>query len=84
MSLVLGFVSASLYWLFSLICLLPSISLGIRRLHDTDRSGWWLLIAFIPLVGLIVLLYFACLRGTTGPNRFGADPLGGVPSAPVV
>ncbi len=54
---------------------LPALAVGVRRLHDTDRSGWWLLIAFIPLIGAIVLLVFFCSRGTSGPNRFGRDPL---------
>ena len=56
--------------------LLPSIAAGVRRLHDTDRSGWWLLIAIIPLIGL-VLIYFLVLEGTKGDNRFGADPYAG-------
>lgn len=56
---------------------LPSLAVGVRRLHDTDRSGWWLLIAFIPLIGAIVLLVFFCTRGTPDPNRFGNDSLGG-------
>ena len=55
--------------------LLPNIAVGVRRLHDLDRSGWWLLIVLIPLVGFIVLLVWACTRGTLGPNRFGPDPL---------
>jgi uncharacterized membrane protein YhaH (DUF805 family) len=54
--------------------LLPSIAVGVRRLHDTDRSGWWLLIAFVPLVGAIILIVFMCQRGTAGPNRFGPQP----------
>ena len=54
--------------------LLPSLGVAIRRLHDTDRSGWWLLIMLIPLIGVVVLIVFMCLRGTDGPNRFGADP----------
>jgi uncharacterized membrane protein YhaH (DUF805 family) len=54
---------------------LPSLAVGVRRLHDTDRSGWWLLIAIVPLIGAIVLLVFLCSRGTSGPNRFGRDPL---------
>jgi uncharacterized membrane protein YhaH (DUF805 family) len=62
--------------------LVPSIAVGIRRLHDTDRSGWWLLIALIPFVGSIVLLVFMILEGTRGANRFGPDPLAGeTPSA---
>lgn len=55
--------------------LIPSIAVGVRRLHDTDRSGWWLLIAFVPIIGGIVLLVFMVLEGTRGSNRFGADPL---------
>ena len=54
--------------------LLPSLGVSIRRLHDTDRSGWWLLIALIPLIGPLVLLVFMCLDGTSGENRFGANP----------
>ncbi len=52
---------------------LPTLAVGVRRLHDTDRSGWWLLIGLVPLIGGIVLLVFMCLRGTEGPNRFGSD-----------
>jgi len=59
--------------LFSLATLIPNIALGIRRLHDTDKSGWWLLIALIPLVGAIVLLVFYATSGTRGPNKFGPD-----------
>lgn len=54
--------------------LVPSIALAVRRLHDTDRSGWWLLIGLIPLIGGIVLLVFYCTDGTPGTNRFGPDP----------
>ena len=60
--------------LYSLAILLPSVGLGIRRLHDTDRSGWWLLIGLIPIVGLIVLIVFAIQEGTKGDNQFGPDP----------
>jgi len=62
--------------IFSLITLIPSIAVSVRRLHDTNRSGWWYLLIFIPLIGLIVLLIWFCTRGTAGPNRFGEDPLG--------
>jgi uncharacterized membrane protein YhaH (DUF805 family) len=67
----LGFIEA----IVSLGLFLPGIAVSIRRLHDIDRTGWWLLIAFTG-VGLIVLLVFDCIKGTTGPNRFGPDPLG--------
>ena len=60
--------------LYNLAILLPSIAVGMRRLHDTDRSGWWLLIAFVPLLGAIVLLIFFCLEGTKGDNQYGPDP----------
>ncbi|WP_231639064.1 DUF805 domain-containing protein [Sphingomonas profundi] len=61
--------------LFSLAMLVPSLAVGVRRLHDTDRSGWWLLIGLIPLAGGIVLFVFFVMSGTRGPNRFGPDPI---------
>ena len=65
----------------SVILFLPSLAMGVRRLHDTDRSGWWWLIVFIPFVGIIVLIVFWCFEGTRGPNRFGPDPLGALAAA---
>lgn len=62
--------------LYALAVLLPGIGVSIRRLHDTDRSGWWLLIAFVPVIGAIVLLVFMVLDGTPGENRFGSNPKG--------
>jgi uncharacterized membrane protein YhaH (DUF805 family) len=64
--------------LFSLAVLLPGIAIAVRRLHDLDRSGWWVLLALIPLIGAIILLIWFCSRGTDGPNRFGPDPLSGM------
>ena len=61
--------------LFGLAVLLPGISVAIRRLHDLDRSGWWVFLVCIPLIGAIVLIIWYCSRGTEGPNRFGPDPL---------
>ena len=60
--------------IYALAVLLPSLAVSVRRLHDTDRSGWWLLLAFIPLVGAIILIVFFVLDGTAGDNRFGANP----------
>ena len=58
--------------------LYPSICIAIKRCHDRDKSGWWICILFIPLIGFIWwLVEFGFLRGTVGPNRFGADPLEG-------
>lgn len=63
--------------IWSLAVFLPSLAAGARRLHDTDRSAWWLLIMLLPLIGVIVLIVFFAQKGTDGPNRFGADPLRG-------
>ena len=61
--------------LFALLALYPSIAVSVKRCHDRDRSGWFLLIGLIPLVNLWVLVELGFLRGTTGENRFGSDPL---------
>ena len=61
--------------LVGLALLLPSLAVGARRLHDTDRSGWLQLLWFIPLIGWIIIIVFLCQRGTDGPNRFGSDGL---------
>jgi uncharacterized membrane protein YhaH (DUF805 family) len=60
--------------LFSLAVLIPSIAVSVRRLHDIDRTGWWVLISLVPLVGWIVLLVFHVQDGTPSPNRYGPDP----------
>ncbi len=62
--------------LYYLGIILPSIAVGIRRLHDTDRSGAWILIGFVPVVGGIVLLVLECLDSTPGPNQYGPNPKG--------
>jgi uncharacterized membrane protein YhaH (DUF805 family) len=59
--------------IFGLATLVPTVSAGVRRLHDTNRSGWWMLIALVPVVGL-VLIYFLCQPGTPGQNQFGSEP----------
>ena len=46
-------------------------------MHDLDRTGWWWLLAFLPIIGWIILLVWLCTAGTRGPNRYGPDPLGG-------
>ncbi len=61
--------------LFSLATLIPGISVSVRRLHDMGRSGWFLLLAFIPLIGWIVLIYWCCQPTASGSNRFGDGPL---------
>jgi uncharacterized membrane protein YhaH (DUF805 family) len=57
-----------------LIHLIPSIAISVRRLHDTDRSGWWIFISLVPLIGSIWLIVLYCLDGTQGNNRFGPRP----------
>ncbi|WP_066813006.1 DUF805 domain-containing protein [Sphingomonas asaccharolytica] len=63
-------IAAVIIWIFYLAILVPSIAVGVRRMHDQDKSGWFIL---IPIANLV----FYCLPGTPGPNRFGPDPLGG-------
>jgi uncharacterized membrane protein YhaH (DUF805 family) len=60
--------------IYSLAVLLPSLGVSIRRLHDTGRTGWWLLIGLIPLVGAIVLIVFLATPGAVGSNSYGPDP----------
>ena len=60
--------------LFWLAVLVPSIAVGVRRLHDTGRSGWWLLIGFIPLIGAIVLIVFFLFDSQPGTNAYGPNP----------
>lgn len=72
--------------LYTLAVLLPGIAVAIRRLHDTDRSGWFSLLAFVPLASIVLLAFFL-EDGTPGPNRYGSDPKGrssaaGSPSRP--
>jgi uncharacterized membrane protein YhaH (DUF805 family) len=70
--------------MYSIVMALPTISVAIRRLHDLDRTGWWILLGLIPLLGWIVQLIFSVTKGTDGPNRFGPDPLAtlAIPAAP--
>ena len=62
--------------LYILATIIPSLAVMVRRLHDTDRSGWWVLIGLIPLLGDLVLLVFMCLDSQPGANRFGPNPKG--------
>jgi uncharacterized membrane protein YhaH (DUF805 family) len=62
--------------IYILAVFIPGLAVTIRRLHDTDRSGWWWLICFIPLLGAIVLLVFMVIDGTSGQNQYGPDPKG--------
>ncbi|WP_288831822.1 DUF805 domain-containing protein [uncultured Megasphaera sp.] len=57
------------------LCSIVSILLTIRRFHDLNRSGWYTLLGFIPIVNFVVSLYLLCKRGTEGENKYGPDPL---------
>jgi len=60
--------------IFDLVTILPSLAVGARRLHDIDRTAWWLLL-LITVIGSILLIVWFCFKGTPGQNRFGPDPL---------
>lgn len=62
--------------LFVLAALIPALAVTVRRLHDTNRSGWWILIKLIPVVGALVLLVFTVQDSQPGANRFGPNPKG--------
>lgn len=65
---------AVLSTLYSLAVLIPSLAVAVRRLHDTGRSGWWLLIGLVPLIGAIVLLVFMVGDSESGANQYGPSP----------
>jgi uncharacterized membrane protein YhaH (DUF805 family) len=65
-----------LYVLYAVAVFLPSLAVAIRRLHDTNRSGWWILIGLVPIVGAIVLIVFYATEGNRGDNQYGPDPKG--------
>jgi uncharacterized membrane protein YhaH (DUF805 family) len=60
--------------IYGLAVLIPSIAVSVRRLHDTDRSGWWVLIVLVPIVGALVLLYFMVQDSKPGSNQYGPNP----------
>ncbi len=69
---ILGLFSADILSLIiSFAILLPSLGLSVRRLHDINFSGWWILVGFIPFLGIIALIVFACIPGTEGENKYG-------------
>ncbi len=63
-------------WLYALAVILPGLAVTVRRLHDTGRSGWWILISLVPFVGGIVLLVFLCMDSEPGTNPHGLNPKG--------
>jgi uncharacterized membrane protein YhaH (DUF805 family) len=73
-SLALSMISDIVSGIFSLAVLVPSLAVAARRLHDTDRSGWWQLIVLLPIIGLIVLIVFLVQEGSAEANQFGETP----------
>ena len=69
---ILGTLFQSLYWIYVLVWFIPGLSMGIRRLHDIGRSGWWILFSFIPIIGTIVLIVWQATKGNYGDNVYGA------------
>ena len=62
--------------ILALALLIPSIALGVRRLHDIGKSGWWILVGLIPIIGFIVLIYFYVQDSQAGSNIYGSNPKG--------
>jgi uncharacterized membrane protein YhaH (DUF805 family) len=63
-----------IYYLYGLAVLVPSLAVAFRRLHDTGKSAWWLLIGLVPIIGAIVLIVFLATPGVSGSNEYGPDP----------
>ncbi|MFW2003748.1 DUF805 domain-containing protein [Acinetobacter baumannii] len=74
LNLLLSFMNEDLATLAMLITLIPNIAVNVRRLHDIDRSGWWMLIALVPIVGVLLLLFWATQEGNPTANQYGESP----------
>jgi len=72
-----GGIVGMLLGIYALAVLIPSIAVQVRRFHDQDKSGWMILLNFIPVVGGLIVLVFMCLEGTSGDNQYGPDPKAG-------
>lgn len=69
-----GVVLLGVLAIFVLGLFIPSLAVQVRRFHDQDKSGWFVLLGLIPYIGGIITFVFMCIEGTRGPNRFGPDP----------
>lgn len=86
-NLIVGIILGALDWMlgtgsllggiYALAVLIPNIAVTVRRLHDTSRSGWWILIVLVPVIGWIVLLVFMVLDSHPGDNEYGPNPKAG-------
>jgi len=75
------FVGMLLYVIYTILVFLPALAVTVRRLHDTNHSGWWIFISLIPLIGSIILLVFLCQEGDRQQNKYGVNPKARVASA---
>jgi len=73
-SLILSSINEVLFILYNIGVALPTLGVRVRRLHDTNRSGWLVLLDLIPIIGLIINLIFCAQKGTPGKNRYGESP----------
>jgi len=73
--LVASVIHQVVYFVVALALFLPAIGVGVRRLHDVGRSGWWLLLHFVPLIGSLVLLYWGVQPSQPAANEYGEPPV---------
>ncbi len=74
-SIFLSFINTDvLVSLYALVILIPSLAVGVRRLHDIGKSGWWLLISLIPIVGWVWIIILLATKGEDKPNKYGSVP----------
>jgi uncharacterized membrane protein YhaH (DUF805 family) len=71
---ILGIIAGIAGFLFSIGTIIPGITAGVRRLHDTNKTGWLMLLLIIPLIGLIIILVWCAKKGNSGRNRYGPKP----------
>lgn len=69
-----GSVVQTISWIIGLVFFLPGLGVAVRRLHDIDKSGWWLFIGLIPVVGAILLIIWFCKPSESGVNQYGEEP----------
>ena len=71
---ITSFIWEPLNWIYSLVVLIPGIALGVRRLHDIGKSGWWCLLSLLPVVGNLILMIWFCRDSQPGKNQWGYSP----------
>jgi uncharacterized membrane protein YhaH (DUF805 family) len=72
---ILGIIAGIASFAFGLVTIIPSITVGVRRLHDINKTGWLMLLLLIPLVGWIPVVVLCALQGTPGENKYGPAPV---------